>query len=107
MLSSMWSPSAIESYISAKLTKTGTGPYGYKLHIPVPMNLQRPLPTLPAGITDISADIAALAPAKGGKKRSLIELGDCGPTGKLAFKAVTTIAGGGGTQEATSTTACK
>lgn len=99
-------PIALESYIAAKLTKANTGPYGYKLTIPVPMNLQKPLPTLTAAITDISADIAAVT-GKGKKKRSMLELGPCGPTGKLAFKAVTTIAGGGGTQEATSTTSCK
>ncbi len=99
-------PIAIESFIAAKLTRTSSGPYGYKLHIPVPMNLQRPLPTLPAAITDISADIAAVT-GSGKKQRSLLELGPCGSSKTLSFKAVTTIAGGGGQQEATDTAPCK
>lgn len=70
------------------------------------MNLQRPLPTLPAAITDISADIAAVT-GKAKKARSLLELGPCGSSKTLSFKAVTTIAGGGGTQEATDTAPCK
>jgi hypothetical protein len=96
-------PIIIAQAIEAKLTPA-SGVYGHRLTIPVPKNLQNPIATLSAAITDLNATVGGTV-RRGAKRRSILSLGPCGPTGSLAFATALTLQDGS-TERAASTTRC-
>jgi hypothetical protein len=92
-------PIAIDSVINAKLSKT-TGKYGYKLTVPIPSNLQQPVPGVFATLTKFVTSV-------GGTSKGVPYVGLKGCTGgKLAYKGNFTFTDGS-SLPATSSGTCK
>jgi len=92
------SPLAIDSVIDAKLSKA-SGKFGYKLTVPIPDNLQQPIPGTYATLTQFITTVDGTA-----KSTPYVGLAGCSG-GKLNFKGVFDYTDGT-SQTATSTQKC-
>lgn len=92
-------PLAIDSVINAKLSKS-FGKYGTKLTVPIPDNLQQPVPGTFATLTEFITSVTGTA-----KGTPYVGLKGCSG-GKLSFKGTFTYTDGT-SQTATDTAVCK
>jgi hypothetical protein len=86
-----------------------TGAFAYKLTVPIPENIQQPIPNMFVSLTRFNTKVKATTVAKVGKKKrkvGYVETVSCPKTRKWNFKGVFTTRDGQ-TMTATSSQACK
>jgi hypothetical protein len=92
LYTSLQTPINLNQAISARLSKTG-GAFAHKLTMPIPSNLQEPIPGIVATITKFSATIGGTV-KKNGRKTGYIELVGCPRSKKLKIRGVFTTRDG-------------
>lgn len=85
-------PLRIQSNIVARIGKA-SGPYRYKLTVPIPQNLREPAPGVRVAITDFTVSVDRIRRKIDGERRGYLETYSC-PKNGWKFKGIFTYANG-------------